>query len=456
MAISLNKGGNLSLSKSEPGLMQISVGLGWQARATAGTDFDLDASCFLLDANGKMRGDADFIFYNQLKSPDGAVEHQGDIQSGSGAGDDEQILVNLAGVAPEIAKLVFTVTIHDAETRRQNFGQVQNAFIRVVNAGNSAEIVRYDLSEDASTETAMVFGELYRHNGEWKFRAVGQGFAGGLGALLANFGGEESTNSAPTPAPVAPTPAPVQAAPTSAVPPPPPPIQAAPAPIMPPVAPPTPAPIPTPPPSVAPSSAPPVSLTKITLDKRGDTGRVNLQKGGAAQKVHINLNWNAPEKKKGLFAAFQSAPDLDLGCMFRLKTGEAGVIQPLGGNFGARDRPPFIFLDKDDRSGAAQDGENLFLFRPELIDLVMVFALVYEGASDFAQVGGRLNIKNADGSEIFMQLNTPEKGRNFCAICTIRATATQIEITKEEQYFRGHPEADQRYGFGFRWAAGSK
>ena len=178
----------MSLSKSDPGLRKISVGLGWDVRATEGADFDLDASCFLLTETNKVRSDADFIFYNQLKSADGSVEHTGDNLTGEGDGDDESVLIDLSRVSPDIFKLSFAVTIHDAQTRGQNFGQVQSAFIRVVNAETNNEIVRYDLSEDASVETAMVFGEVYRNAGEWKFRAVGQGFAGGLGPLARNFG----------------------------------------------------------------------------------------------------------------------------------------------------------------------------------------------------------------------------------------------------------------------------
>ncbi|MFO7028339.1 TerD family protein [Pseudomonas aeruginosa] len=188
MALSLQKGGNLSLSKEAPGLTKILVGLGWDPRSTDGTQFDLDASAFLLNASGKVRGDADFIFYNQLKSPDGSVEHTGDNRVGAGDGDDEAIKVDLSRVPVDVDKIAFTVTIHDAENRRQNFGQVGNSFIRIVNETNGSEIVRYDLAEDASTETAMIFAELYRHNSEWKFRAVGQGYAGGLKALANGYG----------------------------------------------------------------------------------------------------------------------------------------------------------------------------------------------------------------------------------------------------------------------------
>jgi tellurium resistance protein TerD len=188
MAVSLSKGGNVSLSKEEPGLKRVLVGLGWDARATDGAAFDLDASAFLLNTQSKVRGDKDFIFYNNLKSVDGSVSHHGDNRTGAGDGDDEVIEVNLVSVPTDVEKLAFSVTIHEAEQRRQNFGMIQSAFIRVVNADTQREIVRFDLSEDMSTETAMVFGEVYRNAGEWKFRAVGQGFKGGLGPLAQSFG----------------------------------------------------------------------------------------------------------------------------------------------------------------------------------------------------------------------------------------------------------------------------
>ena len=188
MAISLNKGGNLSLSKTDPSLSNVLIGLGWDTRSTDGADFDLDASAFLLGANDKVRGEHDFIFYNQPRSPEGSVEHTGDNRTGAGDGDDEAVKINLAKIPTDVQKIAITVTIHDAESRGQNFGQVQNAFIRVVNDQTNVEIVRFDLNEDYSTETAMIFGELYRHNGEWKFRAVGQGYNGGLRAMCGQYG----------------------------------------------------------------------------------------------------------------------------------------------------------------------------------------------------------------------------------------------------------------------------
>ena len=188
MAISLQKGGNVSLSKEAPSMKKMLIGLGWDARATDGAAFDLDGSAFLLAASGKVRSDADFIFYNQTKSADGSVEHAGDNRTGAGDGDDEVIVVQLDSVPDDVAKIAVAVTIHDAEARGQNFGQVSQAFIRCVNADTNEEVARFDLSEDASIETAMIFGEIYRHNGEWKFKAIGQGFKCGLGPLAQNFG----------------------------------------------------------------------------------------------------------------------------------------------------------------------------------------------------------------------------------------------------------------------------
>ncbi|MFK4222392.1 TerD family protein [Streptomyces sp. NPDC019890] len=188
MGVSLSKGGNVSLTKAAPNLTAVTVGLGWDVRTTTGTDFDLDASALLTNAEGKVASDGNFVFFNNLKSPDGSVEHTGDNLTGEGEGDDEQIKVNLASVPADVDKIVFPVSIYEAESRQQSFGQVRNAFIRVVNQADNNELARYDLSEDASTETAMVFGELYRNGPEWKFRAIGQGYASGLRGIAQDFG----------------------------------------------------------------------------------------------------------------------------------------------------------------------------------------------------------------------------------------------------------------------------
>lgn len=188
MAISLIKGGNVNLSKEAPGMKKMLVGLGWDVRATDGADFDLDGSAFLLNVSGKVRSDADFIFYNQPKSTDGSVAHSGDNRTGEGDGDDESIVVDLDKVPADIEKIAICVTIHDAEARKQNFGQVSGAYVRCVDAATNVEVARFDLSEDYSVEGALTFGDIYRHNGEWKFKAIGQGFKGGLGPLAGSYG----------------------------------------------------------------------------------------------------------------------------------------------------------------------------------------------------------------------------------------------------------------------------
>ncbi len=188
MSVSLQKGGNVSLEKVAPGMTKLRAGLGWDTRATDGTDFDLDASIFMIGEDGKVIDDKSFIFYNNLKSVCGSVEHTGDNQTGEGDGDDETVKINLTDVPAAVSKIVIAVTIHDAAARNQNFGQVSNAFIRVLNETDNSEVVRYDLSEDYSVETALNFGEFYRHNGDWKFKAIGQGFAGGLAPLAKQYG----------------------------------------------------------------------------------------------------------------------------------------------------------------------------------------------------------------------------------------------------------------------------
>lgn len=189
MAISLKKGQKIDLTKTNPGLSKILVGLGWDTnKYDGGADFDLDASVFMVDASGKAPTENEFIFYNNPKHPSGSVEYMGDNRTGEGEGDDEQINIDLSLVPANIDKIAFTVTIYDYENRRQNFGQVSNAFIRIVDVNKNEELIRYDLSEDFSIETALVIAELYRNNGEWKVQAIGSGFNGGLVALCNNYG----------------------------------------------------------------------------------------------------------------------------------------------------------------------------------------------------------------------------------------------------------------------------
>ncbi len=188
MGVSLSKGGNVSLTKAAPGLTSVVVGLGWDARTTSGAAFDLDASALMIGAGDRILSDQHFVFFNNLVSPDGSVEHTGDNRTGEGEGDDESIKVDLAAVPEQVTRIVFPVSIYQADERGQSFGQVRNAFIRIINQADEQELARYDLSEDASSETAMIFGEIYRHLGEWKFRAIGQGYASGLHGIAQDFG----------------------------------------------------------------------------------------------------------------------------------------------------------------------------------------------------------------------------------------------------------------------------
>jgi tellurite resistance protein TerA len=206
-----------------------------------------------------------------------------------------------------------------------------------------------------------------------------------------------------------------------------------------------------------------VNLGKITLDKRGESRTINLSKDTQVQPILANLKWDAngsaPQKRgflASIFGGGQEAADLDLGCMYRLKNGEAGVIQALGGNFGAKSRPPFVLLDKDDRTGAADDGENLTIFRPSDIDLLIIFAFIYDGSADFTQVNGRMTLKDATGSETFMRLSAPSAGETFCVVASVRGQGDSVVVTKEERYFPGHEQADRHFGFGFNWVPGRK
>ncbi len=378
-----------------------------------------DVSCFGVDAAGQLSDDRYFIFYNQRTSPEGAIT-----SSGPSGADREVFTIDLARLPATVQRLVFTSAIDGGGT----MSAVRSGALRL--QANGTQLAAFPFAgSDFAAEKALIIGELYMKD-IWRFAAVGQGFNGGLSALLAHFGGEESGAApAPTPAPAsAPRPAPTQSAP------------------------------PTPPSAPASPAPTPVNLGKVTLQKTGDKRTVSLAKGGGNQPIHVNLNWNQQggTRKRGFFSGGASAPDLDLGCMYQMKDGSKSAIQPLGGKFGSQGGPPYIYLDKDDRSGAASDGENLYILRPDLIHRVMVFAMIYEGANDFTSVGGRMTLRDQSGSETEILLNNPDSNRTFCSVCMIEENGGQVTITKEERYFRGHQDADSFYGFGFSWRAGSK
>ena len=401
----LMRGQKIKLADLTPAL-QLRAGIGASSPALS-----FDISCFGVDGNGKLSDDRYFVFFNQRTSPEGALR-----MVGSQSGDAETFEIDLSKLPASIQRLVFVLTVDGAGEMKS----LASGYFRL--EANGSEVARFPFAgSDFGAEKAVMVAEVYKKE-VWRVAAVGQGFAGGLDAVLKHFGGEQigAAQAPPAPPVAAPQPQPRPA-----------PVQAAPA-------------------------APKVNLGKVTLDKKGEKTSISLNKGGGAQPVRVNLNWEAPAKKGFLAALTGSAPDLDLGCMFRLQNGAGGVIQPLGNYFGSQNSEPFIYLDKDDRSGAAQDGENLTIFRPDQIDVVMIFALIYEGAADFMSVNGRVTLKDQSGNEILIRLGAPERGLGFCAVATIRNVGGHIEITKEELYFKGHMEADRHFGFGFNWKAGSK
>ena len=404
----LLRGQKIKLAELTPAL-QLRAGIG-----AVSPTLSFDISCFGVDANGQLSDDRYFIFFNQRTSPDGALR-----MVGSQSGDAETFEIDLSKLPASIVKLVFALTVDGAGEMKS----LSSGYFRL-EAGGS-EVARFPFAgADFGAEKAIITAEIYKKD-VWRLAAVGQGFAGGLSALLKNFGGEELGAAQSAPSPVLSAPAPVAAPKPASAP-------------------------------VAAPATPKVNLGKVTLDKKGEKTAISLNKGGGVQPIHVNLNWEAPQKKGFLATLTGTAPDLDLGCMFRLKNGQAGVIQPLGNYFGSQNSAPFIYLDKDDRTGAAQDGENLTIFRPDQIDTVMIFALIYQGAADFTSVNGRVTMKDQNGNEILIRLNAPERGLGFCSVATIRAVGGQIEFVKEELYFKGHMEADRHFGFGFNWKAGSK
>lgn len=410
MSKDMIKGEKAQLEALMPGTV-LEVGLNCQLATEA-----VDLSCFGVDSDGKLSDDRYFIFYNQRQSPEKAIEAKG-----GGDGYGERFAINLNKLPPSIVRLVFVATIDGQAT----FSSLSAGKLDLIGPNGLAASYHFS-GADFAEEKAIIIGEIYLKT-IWRMAAVGQGFNGGLSALLKQFGGEEIS-----PPPV--TESRVEKLPVAE-------------------------------PKVP---EPKVKLSKVRLDKQGQSHQVNLSKGGSPTIFHINLQWdqpnaNQPEKQSGSFlgrilkgAGQNSGADLDLGCMWRDISGNKGVIQPLGGNFGSKDNIPYIFLDKDDRSGAAVDGENMHLFRPDQLDLVVIFAMIYEGAANFANVNARLTISDGRGDEILIPLNAPNPSHTFCAVATISRTGSSIKFRKEEQYFPGHKLCDKQYGFGFDWVKGRK
>ncbi|MFI9075259.1 TerD family protein [Streptomyces sioyaensis] len=472
--MSMLKGSNVPVPAAA-----VRVELGWQA--APGTP-DVDASALLL-VSGKVRDDGDFVFYNQAAHRSGAVRHEGKRPAGGALTDS--LTVELAAVEPAVDTVVLAASAHDG-----TFGSVPGLHIRVLDAAGGAELARFD-SQDAGPETAFVLGELYRRQGAWKFRAVGQGYDTGLAGLATDFGISVEEPGAPQPAPA---PAPVVPPPAPAVPPPlaaPP--AMAPVPPMPPAAPPMPPaapPVPTgepvtsvppPPGQRAPAPVPPaVRLTKVTLTKAAPAVSLTKQ-GGASGAMRVNLNWSSGTAGKrlgktlgrkamqamgarGALLPPSGELDLDLCALYELTDGAAGVIHPLGNNFGALHAPPYIQLDGDDRTGAVTAGENLTinLDHQARIKRILIFVTVYAGARSFEGLNATVTLQPQFGAPVDFSLDACTVPSNVCALALITNTGSELVVQREARYLVPAPgvspqrTVDQAYGWGLDWSPARK
>ncbi|MCP3818666.1 TerD domain-containing protein [Streptomyces sp. A3M-1-3] len=434
--MSMRKGTNVSVPAQA-----VRVELGW--RSGAGGVPDVDASALLL-VSGKVRSDADFVFYNQAVHSSGAVRHEGKATAGDGVTDT--LSVDLARVEPAIETVVLA-----ASSDGGSFGQVPGLYVRVVDAANGSEVARFD-SEDATVETAFVLGELYRRQGAWKFRAVGQGYSSGLEGLARDFGisvDEPQQAAAPAAAPVAaPAPAPAPVAP---------PVQSAP-----------PAPVAAPAQAAA-APAGPVRLTKVTLTKEAPSVSLTKQ-GGTSGAMRVNLSWQVRKQFKGWGAklgravAMHADLDLDLCALYELTDGRKGVVQALGNAFGSLHQPPFIHLDGDDRTGGSASGENLTinLDHKDKLRRVVIFVTIYEGARSFADLDATVTLQPLNGAPIDFSLGECTVPSTVCSLALITNTGSDLVVQREARFLvpeRGvSPQRtmDYTYGWGMNWTPGRK
>ncbi|WP_351224992.1 TerD family protein [Streptomyces sp. NPDC002133] len=447
--MSMLKGANVPVPA-----LSVHVELGW--RSGNGVP-DVDASALLLDTgSGKVRSDADFVFYNQPEHASGAVRHDGKRTAGDGTTD--RLVVDLGRVEPAIERIVVAASADGG-----SFGQVPGLYVRVLDAAGGKEIARYE-SQDATVETAFILGELYRRQGAWKFRAVGQGYGSGLEGLATDFGitvdepqqAAAPQRTAPPAAAVPPAPAPAPAWPQAPSTP-----AHTPAPAAPAAAPARPA-----PPAPAPA---PVRLTKVTLTKESPTVSLSKQ-GGTSGAMRVNLNWEVRKQFKGWGAklgravAMHADLDLDLCALFELTDGRKGVVQALGNAYGSLHQPPYIHLDGDDRTGAVATGENLTINLDHKHELrrVVIFVTIYEGARSFADLHATVTLQPQHGAPIDFSLDECTVPSTVCALALITNQGGDLIVQREARYLvpeRGvSPQRtmDYAYGWGMNWTPGRK
>lgn len=414
----MQPGQNISISKHSPAPAAVEIALNWDP---AGTPLTLDSSAFALNSQGKVRDDGDFVFYNQPALAGGGIQR---------AGDGRAFTVVFAQIPAAIERIVVALTIDQGQRRGQSFGQLQQVRAEVRDASSKAVLTTFPLVTKMMAETALIVGEFYLRNGEWKFRAVGQGFVGGLGPLARQYGVDvgddpDAGTSAAAPSPARPAAAQPPAAPTPARP-----------------------------------AASPIRLEKITLDKRNPTISLEKKAQGFGEIV-VNLNWHQGSGGgKGFFGRLTGGGkiDLDLGCLFKMRDGRAGAVQALGESFGSLQQPPYIQLMGDDRSGASAQGEFLHINGQHWneLDRVVIFAMIYEGAPNWAETDAVVTLQAPGEPTLEIRLDSHRNDQRMCALALLENLSGNLKVTKLVEYFRDHRLLDQAYGFGLRWVAGSK
>lgn len=407
MSTMLAPGQNLSITRQNPHSQEIAVDFSWDA--PRGTE--VDSSAFALTAQGRVRNDDDFVFYNQPSLAGGGIRR---------APEGRRFTVDLQRLPADIDKVAFTLTIHEGQVRGQSFANLHQLRADILDAHTQTAIAALQLETGGMHETALIVVELYRRNAEWKVRAVGQGFVGGLGPLAESYGVklDEPAGKAAPPTPPPPAPAPKPA-------------------------------------------APPVSLSKITLEKKGQS--ISLEKKAGFGEIVVNLNWSRSAGGQkgllgGLFGGGRGEVDLDLGCLFELTDGTKGAVQALGNSFGSLQSPPYIQLMGDDRTGDSTSGEFLHINGGhwDRIRRVLIYAYIYQGAPNWAAANGIVTLETPGQPTLEVRLDSHRPNCGMCAIALLENVGGNIRVSKQVEYFNGHRNMDQDYGWGLRWAAGSK
>ena len=356
----------------------------------------VDFTCFGLDTEQKLSNDAYMTFFNQPKTPCGAIELS------KSSNDSANFSCNLDKLPPTIDRLIFTACIDGSQIMQQ----IETGYFKFLSSGQDAGLYSFS-GADFQNEKALMLGELYRKDGSWRFCAIGQGFNGGLDALVKHFGGDVSeSNEIPPPVP-----------------------------------------------------PPKISLSKVTLEKTGD--KISLEKPVNSKghgRIVCNLNWTSNNKNKGFFGGSSKGIDLDLGCLFELSNGSKSVVQALGNCFGSYESMPYINLAADDRSGKSKDGEFMYINGNHLNDIkrICVFAFIYQGAFNWTEANAIVTVTIPDQPIIEVCLDGNKNNLNMCAIAMIENNNGQLKLTKLGEYFKGHKELDKHYKWGMTWRTGSK